>query len=516
MHTLTLRGLPRSLNRDGWWLASDSTPPGPPPPIPTAAAPDLPGTPRSGLLLGLVALADLLFWEAPLGLSMAVYALAVFAAAVLDLRPRRDLRLPLIVLTAAILPVIEMAQTLSVVFLLGGLVTAILLTRLPAPVRLEDLAQALRHLLASAPASGPRALARAVRAPQGRGQTLLAPRRQVLTGWAFPLGGALILSGLLLSANPILADALTRTLQALTPTSLTAEDILVRPLFWLGAGFVLWPLLTARAAATPAPDWQAPDYAPPGLNRASVLNALWLFNAMLGVQTLMDAAILLGGASLPEGMSHAEYAHRGAYPLLLTAMLAGAFALAARPFWDEHRLTRPLLILWLVQNVALCASAALRLELYMEAFGLTYLRLYALIWMGVVACGLGLTLWQILTRRSTPWLIARAAVLGLAVLYASAFVNFADIIARQNLARAVDRPDVPIDHAYLCKLGPTAGAAILQQVRAHPELRSKRAVHCGPLSRPMPDWRGWGFRQARVNHTVWSITGGPDENPFGR
>lgn len=516
MQNFPPRGLPRALVRDGWWLASDSNSPGLPPPPPPAAALPSEALPRAGWLIALIALADLLFWDAPLGVSMAVFALAVFAAACLYATPRRDLRWPGLVLVASLLPVVEMAQTLSVAFLLGGLVTAVLMTRLTGPLRAEDLARTGHQWLRSMPLSGPRALVALVRAPHGAVQTALERRKQVLTGWAFPLGGALILSGLLLSANPILCDALTSALRALAPTNLTAEDILVRPLFWIGTGFVLWPLLTAMAARDRAEDWQVPEIAAPGLNRASVVNALWVFNAMLAVQSLMDLAILTGGAALPEGMSHAEYAHRGAYPLLVTAMLAGAFALAARPFWDEHRLTRPLLVLWLVQNMTLCASAALRLDLYMHAYGLTYLRLYALVWIGVVAAGLGLTLWQILARQNTLWLVARAALMGLATLYACAFVNFADIIARQNLARAAANPGQPIDHAYLCKLGPTAGAAILRQVREHPELRSKRAVHCGPLSAPMPDWRGWGFRQARVNHTVWSITGGPDENPFGR
>lgn len=70
-------------------------------------------------------------------------------------------------------------------------------------------------------------------------------------------------------------------------------------------------------------------------------------------------------------MSHAEYAHRGAYPLLATAMLAGSFAMAARPFWAEHRLIRPLLLFWLAQNLALCGAAALRLDLYIAAYGQT-------------------------------------------------------------------------------------------------------------------------------------------------
>ena len=55
--------------------------------------------------------------------------------------------------------------------------------------------------------------------------------------------------------------------------------------------------------------------------------SLILFNALFAVQTVLDLIYLWGGASLPDGMSHAEYAHRGAYPLVATALLAAAFVL---------------------------------------------------------------------------------------------------------------------------------------------------------------------------------------------
>ncbi len=47
---------------------------------------------------------------------------------------------------------------------------------------------------------------------------------------------------------------------------------------------------------------------------------------------LSDAAVLVWGPNSPGGMTYAEYAHRGAYPLLATAMLAMGFALVSRPF----------------------------------------------------------------------------------------------------------------------------------------------------------------------------------------
>ena len=78
-----------------------------------------------------------------------------------------------------------------------------------------------------------------------------------------------------------------------------------------------------------------------------------LFNLIFAVQTLLDLTYLWNGADLPSGMTHAEYAHRGAYPLVVTVLLAGAFALISRPFTDGNRPLRVLLALWIGQNVML-------------------------------------------------------------------------------------------------------------------------------------------------------------------
>jgi hypothetical protein len=58
---------------------------------------------------------------------------------------------------------------------------------------------------------------------------------------------------------------------------------------------------------------------------------------MFAVQTALDAEILRAGHGYPAGasstgVSFASYAYRGAYPLEVTALLAGVFvALAMRP-----------------------------------------------------------------------------------------------------------------------------------------------------------------------------------------
>ena len=121
--------------------------------------------------------------------------------------------------------------------------------------------------------------------------------------------------------------------------------------------------------------------------------------------------------------------------------------------------------------------------------------------MALVAAGLALTLTQIALSRSNPWLLIRCMALGLATLYAAAFINFADLIARTNLAMNKG------DTAYLCSLGPTATAALWDGshwITPHGDydhyIFSVSGCHFTP---PAPqNWRNWGFRNWLVLRTL--------------
>lgn len=489
------RGLPRALALDGWWLNLEAAPLPPPalpePPRPLRAT--APGRVQAGAVLALVALGDALFWHHAPGLSLALFAGAIFAAALLTTQPKRAPLIPALTLTLATLPVIDYVQALSLAFLALGLVAALALLHTPPGAGAERVARSAQALARHLPFGG---LGAAHQGLRGLRALPLLQARGFWRNWAFPAGGTLVLIWLLSVANPVLAHSLAR----LFDVQIDLVQLALRTLFWAGLALMLLPLL-APPPATPAPLLPLPRLTA-DLPAGAVLRALVLFNLALGVQTGLDLAILTGGAALPEGMSHATYAHRGAYPLLATAMLAGAFALAARPHLGHHRAIRPLLVLWLVQNVALALSAALRLELYIGAFGLSYLRLYALIWIGLVACGLALTLWAVLRARSNRWLLARTTALGLATLYAASFVNFAALIACDG----VRRPSP--DYTYLCALPGTA-AAELQAL--HRLTAFDPTIWGCPLAAPeISGWRDWGFRKARVAHNLAKLTQGND------
>ncbi len=102
-------------------------------------------------------------------------------------------------------------------------------------------------------------------------------------------------------------------------------------------------------------------------------------------------------------MSLAEYAHRGAYPLIATALLAGLFVLVAlRPGQADRQQAAGRAAWWWpgsAQNLLLVASSILRTADYIEAYALTRFRIAAMIWMVLVGLDLVLICWRMLARQ---------------------------------------------------------------------------------------------------------------------
>jgi hypothetical protein len=205
-------------------------------------------------------------------------------------------------------------------------------------------------------------------------------------------------------------------------------------------------------------------------------------------------------------MTHAEYAHRGAYPLVVTALLAAGFVLIAmRPGGpaEQSRLIRPLVLLWTAQNVLLVISSIFRLDLYVAAYSLTYLRLAALIWMVLVATGLVLMFIQIVRRKSNSWLLAANAISLSLVLYACCFLNAPPLIAAYNISHCsyISGKGPPLDLQYLRRLGPAALPVVEQRLRTIPifqtwliKLREEENIDQFTPT----NWRAWTFRQWRL------------------
>jgi hypothetical protein len=147
----------------------------------------------------------------------------------------------------------------------------------------------------------------------------------------------------------------------------------------------------------------------------------------------------------------------------------------------------------------LVLSAILRLKLYVGIYLLTYWRVTAAIWMGLVAIGLVLIVARIALDRSHRWLIRMNLLAVLATLYVCSLINFDAIIANYNVVHSHEAggAGVALDGAYVASLGPQAIPA-LAKLAFNPYVAARLDPLLELQARDMASWRSWSFRGWRL------------------
>ena len=471
--------------------------------------------PRAAIAaLAMVAAADwLLYGEPQPGISIVLFfvvlAVAVAWTNAATLSPRNGL-VGSTILALALLPGVENSGLIQFVFAACG--TAVF--ALAATDRFHGAPAERATRLAGLILLGPLRLIPDVIRSRAIWRRKLVGRLSVgqMTASILPVILFAVFAALFATANPVF----DRWLAAVDISALLSGPDAVRLVFWFLAASFVWPFIrlgfaperehVARPAAAPAPV--------PGqlLGASIVLRSLLAFNLLFAVQTALDLAYLWGDLELPDGITHAEYAHRGAYPLIVVALLSAAFVLVAmRPGGDTDRApaVRALVLVWIGQNVLLVVSAVLRLDLYIQAYSLTMLRVAAFIWMGVVAAGLVLIVVRILFARSNGWLVGANALVLAITLYAACFVNWPFVIARYNVNHSFEiaHEGPSLDVRYLYRLGPQTIPVLEGFVARLDGKPFKKRELAKTYARRLRDgfaysrngWRRWTLRDQRLS-----------------
>ena len=327
---------------------------------------------------------------------------------------------------------------------------------------------------------------------------------------ALPIAGGALFLTLFAQANPLIESAFA---------GVVLPDIGVVLFRGVIAIVVLLPVWTTLRPDPRGTGWDGtlPTLALPQVGSATLILSLATFNTIFAIQNALDLAFLWSGAPLPAGVTMADYAHRGAYALIVTALLAGLFVLVTlRPGSPgaASPAVRRLVTLWILQNVLLVASSALRTLDYVDAYSMTVLRLSALIWMALVATGLILILWRLLGERSATWLVNANALAAAVVLTGCTLVDLRATAAAWNVDTAIRRhtPLADLDLCYLDTLGPSAilPLARLEQATHDPAARDAIAALRWQAQQTLM-WQdgpyGWSWRGARRLARVQAMMG---------
>lgn len=455
---------------------------------------------KPAVAAGLVALADFFFFGGEVGSTLGVFALALILATMAvhaDVRAERRAGIGLILASAAAVALID-APTLLVWGLFWvALAVAVIAPRTPPGEDMGRWAVRLAYLaLAGLLAPALDLFSLKIRPGAARSSVI-----SLLALLVLPMAGGVVFLWLFSQANPVISQFLS---------DLRVPELNVpRLLFWVFCLIGVWTFLAPRVLNRVWTSAKAkPDHAIPGVTVASVGLSLVVFNALFGLQNGLDLAFLWSGAVLPKGVSLADYAHRGAYPLIATALLAGLFVLIAlRPgsTTAKQPWLRGLVVVWVGQNIVLVASCILRTLDYVQAYSLTRLRIAALVWMVLVAVGLVLVCWRLMRGKSARWLVNANALAAGLVLVGCSVVDLGNIAAAWNVdhAREVGGGGPPLDLCYLSGLHDSALVPLSQlQLRPLPaafgdRVAAVRARTFAALADRQNHWRAWTWRGAR-------------------
>ncbi len=339
---------------------------------------------------------------------------------------------------------------------------------------------------------------------EDRGQKAAAVGRGVLI--ALP---ALLLFGTLLTAADAAFQSVVTRAFAVDPALLPGHLLLTILFTWIVAGF-LYGVLIKKAPPQEEANEERDDKPRFSLGIIEVGVVLGLVNALFATFVVVQLSYLFGG--LPTvldtpNLTLASYARRGFFELVLVASLALPLLLGLRRLLAV-KAGRPLRLFHTMAGIQvgllflILASAAQRMWLYQQVYGLTALRLYVSVFLIWLAFVLGWFLISVL-RDHVERFVPGAVAAGFVVVLGLHILNPDALIVKTNVARATS--GATIDTTYLTRLSADAVPALLDALpHLEPEVQAEVAQRLIIRwhSPNQADWRMWSRARATAYAAV--------------
>ncbi len=288
---------------------------------------------------------------------------------------------------------------------------------------------------------------------------------QVGVGVLLAIPVLLVIGSLFAGADPLFRHSISGLFDNREMSRLVMELIrdCVVLLFLLGAG---WLMLT-RAIEGRRPKAGSAEL--PHLDRTIEMTFLGLVNALFVVFLVFQAVGLFGGEAVMRdlGITYAVYARQGFFQLLAVAGIV--FCLT----WFLYKMTelrdwgtRGLSLLLIAQTFVVIASAVNRLLLYIDAYGLSVARYWALVTIGIIAAVLLACFIGALAKVRYHELAKYAFPGVLIVVSGLLLFNVEGIVVRFNAQRFLKGETTLLDMDYMARLSTDAVPAMVALARA--------------------------------------------------
>ena len=238
--------------------------------------------------------------------------------------------------------------------------------------------------------------------------------------------------------------------------------------------------------------------------------------ALLWIFIIVQLTYLFGNVPSVSGSgwSFSEYARRGFGEITVVATLTGLLILLTerigRVDGNAQRI-RVLTSALLVAVLILLVSAFRRVLLYEDAYGFTVARLYAQVYMIVLAVALVALAYGVFTVLDVGALFRRVFATAVAAFLVLVFWNHEAWIASTNIDRFRGTPKMDITY-LVYDLSPNAVPALVAKMPSLPEgqkieLRSALNNRYAPRKRffEKPRWFEWNYRREKAVEALTSI-----------
>lgn len=188
---------------------------------------------------------------------------------------------------------------------------------------------------------------------------------------------------------------------------------------------------------------------------------LYLFFCWIQVRYLFIGGV----ASVPKGITYAEYAREGFAQLMFVSLINLVMVLVIKKYFGDNKILNVVLIIISGCTYCMIASSALRMYLYISAYHLTVMRVYVMFALLLIAV---LFIGVIIKICNKGFNFFRYGIAVVSVIYLiMAFSHMDYFIAKYNLS-AADRGLVP-DMDYMSELSSDAAPLIAEYVKKLPE-----------------------------------------------
>lgn len=288
-----------------------------------------------------------------------------------------------------------------------------------------------------------------------------------------------------------------------------SEELLVRAVLAFALAWVASGLLSG------VPPTHLPEVVTklrlPRVGTEETATVLGLLALLFLAFVTLQLGYLFGGRATIEattGLTVAEYARRGFFELVVVAGFTLCVLMVGDAVSSARRIYRILGGVLVGCVLVVLGSAAQRLALYTDAFGLTVDRIIAAAVMGWLAIVMVLFAGTVLRERPRRF-ASGALIAGMAAAFALVVVDPGAMAARSNLDRAaagVRPPDVD----YLLGIGADAVPVLVDRIGEIPRPERCRAatVLLGRWAGPdapdhgLDDWRTWNAARSAARESV--------------